>query len=358
MKNKLKVTCLTVFLLVLVSVLLTGCFDETIDDDVRVIRVAVSASSGDCTTLGYKKLAEILDEKTDGKIRLDVYADAVLGDDRSTVEAVQENTLDAADSSTPNFAPFMQEFMAFDLPYITSPQYQQNLYNALDYGPLGDYYRKLCEEKGFHLFGFFEYGYRNFVTTDREIKSIADMKNLKLRTTNSSVEIAVAQALGAQAMPMGWSETYTALAQGTVDGEGNTWTLLNTAHHTEVLKYGINTKHNYSGKIFLMSLKLWESLDKETQDLLTESFFEAVEWQREIAAEMEVENEKAMKDAGVSIYTPTDKEMKQFADATEGVWDDYVGDRIPQKAVDLIRATQTDDYVMLGPDGKPVKEVE
>ncbi|MDD6154833.1 MAG: TRAP transporter substrate-binding protein [Eubacteriales bacterium] len=339
-------------LVLAVSFCFTGCsiMAEKTDSDVKVIRVAVSASADDISTRGYKKLAEILDKESNGRLKIQVFSDAVLGDDRSTVEAVQENTLDAADSSTPNFAPFMQEFMAFDLPYITDPKNQQQLYNALDYGALGDYYRKLCSERGFHLIGFFEYGYRNFALRKKRVRSVDDMKGLKLRTTNSAVEISVARALGAQAMPLGWSETYTALSQGTVDGEGNTWTLLDSAHHGEVLKYGINTRHNYSGKVFLMSKKTWNSLSDSDQKLLTKCFFEAVDWQRKQADKMEEDAEKKMKKGGTNIYHPTAAQLKEFKDKTRPVWDQYVGKRVPEEAVKLIQETQSSDYKMVKPD--------
>lgn len=330
------------------SVLFTGCTAKRQDSGVTVLRLANPMATGDNITLGYDKLTELVEEKSGGTMRIDHYANAVLGSDRATTEAVQEGTLDIASCSSPNFSGFIPEFGAFDLPYITDKKYQQNLYDAIDYGELGKYYDKLCEEKGLKLLMYTEYGYRNFAMADKPIHNVDDMKNLKIRTTDSKVEVGVVRALHAQAMPVAWGETYTALSQGTIDGEGNTWSLLLSAHHNEALKYGIESRHNYSMHILVMGLDRWNKLSKEQQDILQEACHEALTWQRSIAFKNEEKNKQTMIDAGTDIYDPTDEELQGFKDAIRPVWDQFIGKTIPQEAVDMILATQSDDYRLLG----------
>lgn len=322
------------------------------DDETLVLRIANPQATGDCVTVGYEKLAELVEKKSNGKMRIDLYSNAVLGSDRSTTESVQENALDMASCSSPNFAGFIPEFMAFDLPYITEPKYQENLYNALDYGELGDYYREIARSKGFEIIMFSEFGYRNFATTDTPLETLDVFKGLKLRTTDSPVEIAVARSLGAQAMPVAWGETYTALSQGAIDGEGNTWSLLYSAKHYEALKYGIESRHNYSMHILVMNKERYDSLTDEQRDILVECAKEALDWQRDNAAVLADQARQEIVDSGVEIYEPTDEEMQNFKDATASVYDQFVGDRIPQKAVDLIKETQSDNYQMLGEEDK------
>lgn len=317
-------------------------------DDTLVLRIANPQATGDCVTVGYEKLAELVDERSDGKMRIDLYSNAVLGSDRPTTESVQENALDMASCSSPNFASFIPEFMAFDLPYITDPQYQENLYNALDYGELGDYYREVARTKGFEIIMFSEFGYRNFATSEIPVKTVDDFKGLKLRTTDSPVEVAVARSVGAQAMPVAWGETYTALSQGAIDGEGNTWSLLYSAKHYEGLKYGVDSRHNYSMHILVMNKERYDAMDTEQREILVECAREALDWQRDNAAVLADEARQEMVDFGVDIYTPTDEEMEAFKEATAPVYDQFVGDRVPEEAVKLIQATQTDDYQMLG----------
>lgn len=337
-------------ILVVLTLLVTaGCGQASNreKDGTLVLRIANPQATGDVVTLGYEKLAELVDKQSGGKMKIDLYSNAILGGDRATTEAVQENTLDMASCSSPNFAGFIPEFMAFDLPYITNPKYQKNLYNAIDNGELGDYYRKVARSKGFEIIMFSEYGYRNFATADIPLHTTADFKGIKLRTTDSPVEIAVARSLGAQAMPVAWGETYTALSQGAIDGEGNTWSLLYSAKHHEALKYGIQSRHNYSMHILVMNKERFDAMTKKERKILVDCARDALNWQRENAAQVSVKSEQAMVESGIQIYQPTDSEMQDFMDKTHSVYKQFVGKRIPNKAIDLVKKTQTDDYVML-----------
>lgn len=328
----------------------TGCsMSGAGANDTLVLRLANPMATGDNITLGYDKLVELVAEKSGGTMRIDHYPNAVLGSDRATTEAVQEGTLDMASCSSPNFSGFIPEFGAFDLPYITDKQYQQNLYDAIDYGELGQYYDELCTAKGLKLLMYTEYGYRNFAMAKKQIHSVDDMHGLKIRTTDSKVEVAVVRALQAQAMPVAWGETYTALSQGTVDGEGNTWSLLLSAHHNEALKYGIESRHNYSMHILTMGTDRWNKLGEERQQILSEACHEALVWQRAVCFENEDKNKQTMIDEGTDIYDPTPEELQGFKDTTRPVWDGFVGKSIPEHAVDMIQATQTDSYQKLGP---------
>lgn len=330
---------------------LTGC-SSTKNDKEMVLRLANPMATGDNVTLAYDKLAELVDQKADGTLRIDHYANAVLGSDRDTTEAAQEGTVDLSSCSSPNFFGFIPEFGAFDLPYITNKKYQQNLYDAIDYGEIGPYYDEICAQKGLKIIMYTEYGYRNFAMAKVPIKTVDDMKNLKIRTTDSKVEVGVVRALQAQAMPVAWGQTYTALSQGTVDGEGNTWSLLLAAHHNEALKYGIESEHNYSMHILCMSTGKWNALGSERQQILAECAHEALVWQRKVCFENEAANKQKMIDAGTNIYDPTDSELQSFKDTTRPVWDNFIGKSIPQEAVDMIQATQSDGYKMLGSDSE------
>lgn len=356
LKKVLRAVIVFLIPVAMVSVILfTSAASETSaheKDGTLVLRVANPQATGDVVTVGYEKLAELVEERSKGKMRIELYSNAVLGGDRATTESVQENALDMASCSSPNFAGFIPEFMAFDLPYITDLKYQDNLYDAIDNGELGEYYRKIARSKGFEIIMFSEYGYRNFATKDIPIQTVDDFKGLKLRTTDSPVEIAVARSLKAQAMPVAWGETYTALSQGAIDGEGNTWTLLYKAKHHEALGYRIQSRHNYSMHILVMNKDRFDAMDPELREILIECAQEALDWQRDNAEVVAAESEQAMKDYGIEIYDPTPEEFQAFKDLTKPVWGQFVGDRIPEKAVQLIQETQSDDYVMQGKEEK------
>ena len=104
------------------------------------LRLASPSPLGSNMVLGYERFVELVKEKSGGKINIKLMANAVLGSDRSTLEAAQRGTLDMASCSSPNMASFARDYMVFDLPYVTSPAYQQQLYDALDNGELGKHF--------------------------------------------------------------------------------------------------------------------------------------------------------------------------------------------------------------------------
>ncbi|MDE7064894.1 MAG: TRAP transporter substrate-binding protein, partial [Desulfovibrionaceae bacterium] len=209
------------------------------------LRIGHPMAPGNNVTVGYEKFKELVEQKSGRKIRIQIFGNCQLGSDRVTTEAAQAGTLDMSSSSTPNLASFSKAYMAIDLPYVTSPENQQKLYKALDEGELGKALDKVAESIGLKTIMFSEYGYRNFVSANKPLTDVKSLANLKVRTTDSPVEVAVATELGMNPAPVAWGETYTALQQGTVDAEVNTFSLLNDAKHSEVLKHAMDSQHNY-----------------------------------------------------------------------------------------------------------------
>lgn len=303
------------------------------------IRLAHPMAPGNNVTLGYEKFKELVEKKSDGKVRIQLFGNTMLGSDRVTMEATQRGTLEMASSSSPNMANFSKKFMVFDLPYATNPAKQDKLYEALDNGPLGKYFVEASREIGLMPIMFSEYGYRNFVTTKKPITSAADLKGLKVRTTASPVEVAVAQHLGMNPTPIAWGEVYTALQQGTVESEGNTFSLLNDAKHTEVLKYAIDSAHNYSMHMLMMNKKYFDNLPADIQNIILESAQEALTYQRAITAELEEKAYQAFLDRGITIHTLTPEQKQEFRDLTAPVWDLFKDD-IPAEVLEMIKELQ------------------
>jgi len=300
-------------------------------------RLAQSKASKHPVSQGYNKFAEIVAEKSNGRIKIDVFNDAVLGSDRECIESAQNGTLEFAGSSTPNMASFTNLFTAWDLPYIF--ENKEEVYKAID-GKPGQLAAKEMEKFGFKVIFFPDYGFRQIVNNEREIRLPSDLDGLKVRTTSSPVEIADYKAFGANPTPIAWAEVYTALQQGTVKGEGNSYSLLWDTKHQEVLNYATEVNYNYSADILVMNKDLFDSLDPEDQKLLMEAGREALEWQRNRANEREAEAKQQFIDFGIKIYEPTAEEMKQWKKAVKPVWDEFV---VPGKAepeyVDLILET-------------------
>lgn len=310
-------------------------------DGVLRIRCANVMSTGNNVTLGVERFAELVGKKSGGKMVVEVYSDAQLGSDRDTAEQVQAGTLDMTTCSSDNFATFLPDIMAFALPGIVSPKNQQNLYDAIDNGEVGAYYREKMKEIDLYPVMFLEYGYRCFFSTTSSVAKPENMRSMKLRTTDSQVEKAVAEILAASGMPVSWGETYTALQQGSCEGESNTFGLLKAAKHLEVLNYAATTEHNYSMHLLLMNDDLYQSLSKEEKQIIDEASVEALAYERELSAKDEEMAIQAFRDAGCEVVELTDGQKEEWMQALSPVYEQMVPSVISQKAVDLIRATQT-----------------
>ena len=299
------------------------------------IRLGHPMAPGNNVTLGYEKFKELVEAKSNGGIEIQLYGSTILGSDRVTMESTQQGSLEMASASSPNMANFSPKFMVFDLPYITKSKYQQNLYDALDNGKLGEYFRAESEKIGLVPVMFSEYGYRNFTSSGKPITKVEDLAGMKVRTTDSPVEVAVATALGMSPAPIAWGETYTALQQGTVDGEGNTYSLLKDAKHIEVLKYAMDSQHNYSMHILMMNKDYFYNLSEANQKIIMDSAHEALVYQRGISAELEAKATQAFKDQGIVVTVLPEEEKAKLQELTRPVWDKFE-DSIPADLLQML----------------------
>lgn len=304
-------------------------------------KLAHTAPPGNHITGAYEKFAELVKEKSDGKVVVQLFPGAILGSDRVLVEGAQKGTLQMGVSSTPNLANFSTQFQVFDLPYITSPENQAQLYAALSPdGELNQYLEKAAHEIGLQPIMYAEYGYRHFVSSDRPLNKAADLEGLKMRTTDSPVEVAVAKALNTNPAPIAWGEVYTSLQQGTIDAEGNTFPHLYGAKHHEALKYAITSAHNYGMQVAMANKKWWDSLAPETRQVIQDAALEAVTYQREVLyPENERQARQAFEEAGIQIHDATPEELATFKTLTRPVFEEFSA-KLPAELIELVEQTQ------------------
>lgn len=330
---------LNLFIVALAIMLISVTSAFAYDGPKMKFRLAHTTPPGNHITLAYQKFADLVKEKSNGKITVQVFPGAILGSDRVLVEGAQKGTLEIGVSSTPNLAGFLNDFSVFDLPYITSPKFQNNLYASINPGgALNEYFAKASNSIGLQPIMYAEYGYRHFVSIERPMKTVTDLAGLKMRTTDSPVEVAVAKALNTNPSPIAWGEVYTALQQKTIDAEGNTLPHLFGAKHNEVLKYVITSAHNYGMQVAMANKAWWDGLSPEVQTIINDAALEAVTYQREV---LYPENEKTARqgfvDSGITIYDPTDEELDEFKKLTRPVWDSV---NLPDGLVQLVLDTQ------------------
>ena len=162
---------------------------------------------------------------------------------------------------------FIPEFGVFDLPYIfESQEHADNVF----LGEIGQEYLDMCESVNLKGLCTYESGFRCLTNSKRDVRSVEDVKGLKIRVMENDIHVALWQALGADAAPMAWGDAFTAMQQGALDGQENPLVLLETNGVPEINKHATKTEHIYNCTITLMSQKLWNEMSEEDRNLIQE----------------------------------------------------------------------------------------
>lgn len=303
----------------LAILVLAGCNSDnsgatTAGEKVK-IRFAHSAVEDNPRHDGALKFKELVEEKSDGKITVEVFANEVLGSEPQMVENVSMNDLEMVASST--FSQYEPKVDLFGLPFLFDDS--QAAWKGLDSEVGKDIYSSLLDNN-LRVIGHFENGMRHTTTKDKPINSLKDFKGLKIRTPEMKILIDIFKPLNASPTPMAFGELYMALQQGTVDGQENPITNIHASKFYEVQNYLSLTGHSYSSTDIAISDQFWTSLSDEQQQIIQESMDEAVKFQRNLVVEKEAEYLNELKEHGMIINEPDKAELR---DATNSVYDNY-----------------------------------
>jgi tripartite ATP-independent transporter DctP family solute receptor len=281
--------------------------------------VQEDSASGLSLTQYFKPYVE---EKSGGRIKVEVYCNSVLGGDRQMFESLQVNTLEANFGPLSVLANFDPNFSVVDAPFLFKNK--KTAYAALD-GEFGAMLAENLPKIGMRLLGYGENAFRNISNNVRAINTMADMKGLKIRVMEAPVYINTMKALGANGTPMAFNELYTALQQGTVDGQDNGVVLTYTAKVYEVLKYYTFTEHCYAANAYVFSDAFLKSLPEDLLQVVKDGSIYALTNQRRLNTEMEDEFIKLIENSGVKVNRLSDEERAAWQKATASVLDDLAG---------------------------------
>lgn len=314
----------------LIVLILSGCQnaeDKTKNKETNTIRLAHTGSETHQYHIASQKFKELVEQKSKGKLKVNVYANGSLGNEDELVDQTMTGTIQmstmAADSSLSNTIP---EMNVFGIPYLFKNK--QDVYSKLD-GKPGKNLLKLTEAKNMRGLGYWEVGFRQFTNNKREIKHPEDMENLKLRVQSAKVWNEHLKALDAIPTPISFSELYSALDQGVVDGQENPLSTISSQKLFEVQKYMSLTNHTYTPAVILMNEDYYNHLTKEEQKVVKESIDESTDYQRKYIAKQEQKVKKQLKDEGMII---TEVNRKEFKDNTSNVRS-TITDQVPKSIV-------------------------
>ena len=278
-----------------------------------VLRYAETQPEGGGMVASARKFAELVEQKSDGKIRVEVFPGGQLGAEIDQLSSLQMGTLDIATTGTnvlPEFG--IKKLSAFALPYVF--RNDDHFWNVIE----SDFAQKLLTEEpvkvGSKMIGLFylDMGPRNFFTRT-PVNSIGDMRGLKIRTPSSKIMIDTVAALGASPTPLSYSELYSAIQTGTVDGGENALEGYNTSKLYEVAPYCILDGHTRVPMLALMSESVWNKLGEENQQIIREAALETQNFNKEDGKRRSNEYRKAAEAAGATIVDVVDKTPWQEA---------------------------------------------
>lgn len=267
---------------------------------------------------GAKVFAQEMNRLSDGKYQIKIKSSGVLGGERDVIEGLQFGTVDLTITSTGPVGNFVPEVYALDFPFLFKSY--DHAHRVLD-GKIGNDLLSKFEPKGLIGLAWGENGFRHLTNSQHAVNIPADLAGLKLRTMENEVHMSAFKDLKAAPTPMSFTEVFTALQQGTVDGQENPIPVITTSKLYEVQEHLTLTGHIYSPAVVLMSKTSWSQLnDTEKQWFKTASQASA-KAMREAVSLMEKEGIQLVKDAGVKVVENVDK--KAFADAIAPTYKKY-----------------------------------
>jgi tripartite ATP-independent transporter DctP family solute receptor len=199
---------------VIVGVLILGLSCKGSGEKIYVIKTSLSQNPQEPQVRAVELFKQIIEDKSEGKVKVEIYPNNQLGNQRDVVEGIQLGTIQMSNVASV-LAGFVRELNIFELPFLF--ENRDHFYGALD-SAIGKSLRPALEKRGFHLLGYFDAGVRHVMTVVKPINSIEDLKGLKIRTMENPLHLAAFKAFGANPMPMAYGELYTALEQNVIDG--------------------------------------------------------------------------------------------------------------------------------------------
>ena len=292
------------------------------------LRLAHVVNEQDVYQDAAEKFRDLVAERSDGKIKVEIFPNATLGDERTLLEGMQIGTVDMGVITNGPVANFVEEMAVFELPFLfPSPE---AAYSVLD-GPIGQELLDKLADVNLKGLAYAERGFRNLTNSERAVNSPEDLDGLRIRVMENPVYTDTFRELGANAIPMAWTEALTAMQQGTIDGQENPVNVIHSFKLDETQNYMTLSRHTYAPAIFVMGMPAWNQLPEAAQAVLEEAAQEAAEHERQVNADMEAEQLAALREAGMEINDAPD--MEAFQAAVAPVYEKYgeqFGDYLPR----------------------------
>ena len=297
-----------------------------------VMKLAENQPDSNPVSVAMYKFADLVAEKSNGELKIEVYTGAQLGQEPESIEQVQAGVIEFARVNSVVLANVAKKMGVFTLPYIFKGT--EHKFNVLD-GPVGQEVAKDLENYGMVGLGYMEAGSRCFYTTEgHKIEKLSDLKGLKIRVQPAPISIKMMELLGATPTPMNYGEVYSALQTGVIDGAENDYVSYETSSHYEVAKYYTVDSHLSPPALLLMNLNTFNSLSPEHQQVIKAAAAEAVAFERKAMLEHEDVSKNKVVEAGVEVI---EIDNTEFQNAVQPIYEEYPDFK---EMIEKIKATE------------------
>lgn len=284
------------------------------------LRLADNQPEGYPTVVGAREFARLVEERTDGRIVIQVYPGGQLGDESSTIEQLQFGALDFVRTSiTPmgNFEPAMN---VLALPFLYP---SGDFMFAVLESEIGQQVKDGLQEHGLVGLTWYDAGARSFYNNKREVTSPEDLAGLRIRVQESPLMMDLVRALGASPTPIEWGELYSALQTGVVDGAENNFPSYHANSHYEVAPYFTINEHTRIPELIVMSKLTWDRLSPEDREIIEQAAIDSTVVQRQAWEAMESEAREAVIAEGSTITEISEEDQAKFQEAVMHLYDRY-----------------------------------
>lgn len=294
-------------------------------------RVNVPGNEESIAYQSVTKFKEELEKYSDGSIELKVFANSALGDQESSLEAMQTGILDMATIETP-ITTVVPELGATALPYMFSDR--DHVKRAMD-GAAGEKIEEMLVAKGLRPVAFLEGGFRQITNNVRAITTPADLEGVKIRTPGSALRIKIFNHYGANASPLPFSELYSALQTKVFDGQENPVVWVKSQKFYEVQDYLSLTNHLYTVTYLLIAESKYDALSPEQKEAIAKAGAAAAAYSVELGIQADTEIVDYLKEKGMKV---NDADVAAFTEASDAIWTDWAAEQSPdaKELIDLV----------------------
>lgn len=308
--------------LILSSLFLTATVAVAPAVHAKTVHISYNVAEGSSWDKGAQVFKKLVEERSSGKYKVNLHPNAAMagGNDRVELEMVQGGAIQFLIKSTTWLTGLDPKFQVLGLPWLFPNHATAD--KVMD-GKAGTALMQALDAKGLKGLAWGVNGFRQVTNSRQAITQPADLKNLKIRVPGIPMYLAIFKALGANPTTMSFSEVFTALQTGTVDGQENPMSLISSSHFYDVQKHMTIWNYSYDAVAFATGSGFWNSLDAADQKLFTDAAKEAMDHEREVVKQEDEELPAKLKEAGMEVTVLTPEQLGAFREALQPTYDEY-----------------------------------